>query len=54
MAGPFTFWTFGERNFFANRWGEYLPLSADASAGARLLKQLMMCLEGPSSIWRAG
>jgi len=30
MAGPFTFWTFGERNFFANRRGEYLPLSADA------------------------
>jgi len=30
MAGPFTFWTFGECNFFANRWGEYLPLSADA------------------------
>jgi hypothetical protein len=30
MAGPFTFWTFGKRSFFANRRGECLPLSADA------------------------
>jgi hypothetical protein len=38
MAGPFLFWTFGARNFFANRWSEHLPLSTDAlHVGPRLV-----------------